>query len=63
MSAAVLKPGPKAEETALLPGFVSRFCYILDRVMRVRLNLPTALELHFRPSAVVLVATSCCSMC
>ena len=28
MSAAVLKPGPKAEETALPLGFVSRFCYV-----------------------------------
>ena len=36
---------------------------LLDRVMRVRLNLPTALVLHFELSAVVLVATSCCSMC
>ena len=32
-------------------------------MMRVRLNLPTALVLHFELSAVVLVATSCCSMC
>ena len=31
--------------------------------MRVRLNLPTALALHFELSAVVLVATSCCIMC
>ena len=46
-----------------LLGFVLTFFYILDRVMRVRLNLPTAPELHFEPSAVVLVATSCCSMC
>ena len=38
-------------------------CYILDRVMRVRLNLPTALALHFELFAVVLVATSCCYMC
>ena len=30
--------------------------------MRVRLNLPTALALHFQLSAVVMVATSCCSM-
>ena len=36
---------------------------LLDRVIRVRLNLPTALVLHFELSAVVLVATSCCSMC
>ena len=36
---------------------------LLDGVMRARLNLPTALVLHFELSAVVLVATSCCSMC
>ena len=35
--------------------------YILDGVMRVRLNLPTAQVLHFELSAVVLVATGCCS--
>ena len=28
MSAVVLKPAPKAEATALLLGFVSRFCYV-----------------------------------
>ena len=65
MSAAVLKPGPKAEEAAFLSAW---FCpeilsYILDRVMRVRLNLPTALVLHIELSAIVLVATSCCIMC
>ena len=64
MSAAVLTPGSQAEETALLPAW---FCpeillYILDRVMRVRLNLPTVLVLHFGLSAVVLVATTCRSM-
>ncbi len=37
-------------------------CWLL-RVMRVRLNLPTSLVLHFELSAVVLVATSCCCMC
>ena len=65
MSAAVLNPGLKAKETVLLPAWICLeiLLYILDRVMRVRLNLPTALVLHFELSAVVLVATSCCSMC
>ena len=55
----------------ILTGNVTFFLYqykhktvvILDRVMRVRLNLPAALVLHFELPAVVLVATSWCRMC